>query len=506
MSASPGDAPPDSVEGLLQRAVDLHNQGQLEAAERLYEECARQAAYVQAASLHLMGLIAGKSGRPQQSIALIDRAIAIDPSRPKFHRDIAKQLAMLGQLEAALAREDEAIRLQPEHADTHSDRGVVLSNLGRFDEALASYDRAVALDPKGPATYNNRGLTLHRMGRLEAAIADFDRAIALDPDMSIAHYNQGRALLLTGRIEAGLREYEWRTRCPTLDGYRPLPQPVWLGGERLEGRTIFVYPELFPGDLIQFCRYAPMLEARGARVILAAPDRMHALLRGLSPTIELVAANANPTEIDFHCPLLSLPFALGTTLDTIPGRTPYLAAEPARVERWRRAIGDEGFRIGICWQGSTLPYAAQMQRSVPLTQFEAIGRRPGVRLISLQKYDGLDQLSGLPAGMTVETLGDDFDAGPDAFLDAAAAMASLDLVISVDTSVAHLAGALATPTWVPLPHLPDWRWMLDRADSPWYPGLRLFRQASPGDWSGAFSEVDAALALELERRTGRLSR
>lgn len=508
MSAGPGDAPPDGVEGLLQRAADLHNQGQLEAAGRLYAQCARRAAHVQATSLYLMGRIAGQSGRPQEGVALIERAIGIDSTRPEFHRDLAKQLATLGQLDAALARADEAIRLQPQDAETHCDRGVTLANLERFDEAIASYDRAAALDPQQAETYNNRGLTLHLMGRPMAAIADFDRAIALNPDMPMAHYNCGRSLLLTGRIDAGLREFEWRTRCPTLAGYRPLPRPVWLGGEPLEGRTIFVYPELFAGDLIQFCRYAPMLEARGARVILAAPDRMHRLLRGLSPTIELVAADANPTDIDidFHCPLFSLPLALGTTLESIPARTPYLAAEPDRVERWRRVIGEQGFRIGICWQGSTLPYATRLQRSFPLTQFAAIARRPGVRLISLQRHDGLDQLSRLPAGMAVETLGEDFDAGPDAFLDAAAAMASLDLVISVDTSIAHLAGALARPTWVPLPYLPDWRWMLDRADSPWYPSLRLFRQDSPGDWPGAFSKVEAALALELDERIGRISR
>jgi Flp pilus assembly protein TadD len=491
--------PPDGFESLLRQAVRLHNQGQLEAAERLYEQCLRRSTSAQATTLHLLGLIASQSGRLDQSVAAMEQAVQIDPGRPQFHHDLGSNLGLLRRYDEALAHHDQAIRLKPDYAEAHCDRGIALANLGRLEEAIASYDQAIALNPMLSAAFNNRGLTLHKLGRLDEAIRAFDQALSLKPDFPIAHYNRGRCLLLTGKIETGLKDFEWRKHCPGLDKYRPLPQPVWLGHESLSGKTVFVYPELYLGDMIQFCRYAPLLEKQGARVILAAQEKLHRLLTSISPTIDIVSDRANPTGIDYHCPLLSLPFALGTTLETIPNQAPYLRAEPERVQKWRRKIGDDGFKIGICWQGSVLPYADEMQRAFALTELHPIARRPEVRLISLQKHDGLEQLSSLPADMKVETLGDDFDSGPDAFLDAAAAMESMDLIITADTAIAHLAGALARPTWVALPCLPDWRWMLERPDSPWYPTMRLFRQASPGDWLGVFSDIEDALLLEMEK-------
>jgi hypothetical protein len=243
-----------------------------------------------------------------------------------------------------------------------------------------------------------------------------------------------------------------------------------------------------------------MAQARGAKVVLAAPVSLHALLRTLGPGIELLPRDAQPASFDYHCALLSLPLAFGTTTETIPAEIAYLGAEPARVTSWKSRLGGEGFKVGVCWQGSTQAYAAPMQRSFPLAELRRVAQIPGVRLISLQKHDGLDQLAALPAGMAVETLGEDFDAGPDAFLDAAAVMASCDLVISADTATAHLAGALGVPTWIALPFVPDWRWLLDRSDSPWYPSVRLFRQGAQGDWPGVFAEIETALAAEVAGR------
>jgi hypothetical protein len=215
-------------------------------------------------------------------------------------------------------------------------------------------------------------------------------------------------------------------------------------------------------------------------------------MRGLGPGIEIVDPADPALRYDLRLPLLSLPLVCGTTLGTIPGDVPYLGAEPARVERWRRGLGDGGLRIGICWQGN--PSLVDRGRSYPLAALAGLARRPGTRLISLQKGHGLEQLgAALPQGMTVETLGEEFDAGPDAFLDSAAVMQNLDLIISCDTSVAHVAGALARPTFVLLRKIPDWRWMLGREDSPWYPTMRLFRQPCPGDWSAAVSDVVAAV-------------
>lgn len=294
----------------------------------------------------------------------------------------------------------------------------------------------------------------------------------------------------------GFAGYEWRRRCPSFEDPRYRLDRAWTGEEDLTGRTLYAFPELYQGDLIQFCRYVRMAERRGARVILSAPVQMHRLLRSLSPTLELIDESCQPDHFDYQCALMSLPLAFGVTLESLPGETAYLAAEPERIARWRSQIGSYGLKVGVVWQGSTLPYAIPLQRSYPLSMLEGLGRLPDVRLISLQKHGGLDQLASLPPGMTVETLGDDFDPGPDAFVDTAAAIAACDLVVTMDTSVAHLAGALGARTWVALPYVADWRWLDGRPDCPWYPNTRLFRQTVRGDWTGVFTTMESALTAE----------
>jgi hypothetical protein len=255
---------------------------------------------------------------------------------------------------------------------------------------------------------------------------------------------------------------------------------------------VFVEAEQGLGDTIHFCRYLRLLEARGARVVFAVQPALRALLRTLSPTIELIAQGTRPEEFDFFCPLLSLPLAFRTTLDTIPVDVPYLYADPERCERWRHRLGNAGFRVGICWQGSRKPI--DVGRSFPLVHYQGIAAIAGVRLISLQKGDGAEQLRTRPGSMMVEELGDDFDEEPGAFLDTAALMRHLDLVVTSDTATAHLAGALGCRAWVALKYAPDWRWLLERRDSPWYPSLRLFRQPELGDWESVF----ACIRRELE--------
>jgi hypothetical protein len=274
---------------------------------------------------------------------------------------------------------------------------------------------------------------------------------------------------------------------------RSYPQPAWTGKESLDGKILFIYPEQGLGDTIQFCRYAELAEARGAKVILSVQDPLVRLMRQLGPTIGIVGQDAAPPDFDYHVALMSLPWAFRTDWNTFPARIPYLRAEPERVGKWRRIIGNGGFKVGICWQGNRRGQV-DAGRSFPVRQFECLAGLPGVRLISLQKNDGAGQLLDLPAGMTVETLGDDFDSGGDAFVDTAAAMENLDLVITSDTAIAHLAGALGRPTWIALKHVGDWRWFLDRSDSPWYPTVRLFRQSQRGDWAGVFSEIERQLA------------
>lgn len=408
----------------------------------------------------------------------------------------ADALHAAGRMEDALAAYERAIGLRADDAAAHRGAANALYALGRFEQALAAYDRAIALGPDASIALFNRGNTLRVLKRFEAAIESYDAAIALNPDMAIAHHNRALCLLHLGQLEAGFRAYESRRGAPTFEDPRYRLNRPWAG-EDLEGKTLFIFPELFQGDLIQFCRYARMAERRGARVILAAPGNMHRLLRSLSPTIELIAGDATPPRYDIQAALMSLPMLFGTTLATLPEEVDYLAPEPARVDHWKARIGPGGFRIGVVWQGSTLPYSIPLQRSFPLAALRGVAAIPDVRLISLQKHNGLDQLAHLPPGMAVETLGADFDPGPDAFVDTAAAMACCDLVIAMDTSVAHLAGALGVRTWVALPYVADWRWLVEGADCPWYPSLRLFRQHVRGEWSNVFADMEQALRREL---------
>jgi hypothetical protein len=292
---------------------------------------------------------------------------------------------------------------------------------------------------------------------------------------------------LSGEFAQGLPLYEWRKELNPAPA-PSVPGPAWLGEVDIAGKTLFVYADQGVGDTIQFSRYAKLAEERGAHVIFALPPQLRELFTGLSATIRIVAPGEPTGGFDYHCALMSLPLAFRTTLADVPTTVPYLFADPLRVAKWRQRIGARGFKVGIVWQGSR--NRIDVGRSVPPEMFERLATIPGVRLISLQKGDPLSQ--GRDLG--VEVLGDDFDAGAQAFLDSAAVMTHLDLVITCDTALAHLAGALGRPTWVALKHVPDWRWLLDRTDSPWYPSMRLFRQSRRGDWDGVFAAMRSALA------------
>jgi hypothetical protein len=297
-----------------------------------------------------------------------------------------------------------------------------------------------------------------------------------------------------GRFEQGWRQYEWRKKHKEPIAARSFPQPLWSGAEDLEGKILFIHWEQGLGDTIQFCRYARLAEARGAKVVLSVQEPLRRLLTQLSPTVQIIGGAERPARFDYHSPLLSLPLAFATTRETIPAEIPYLGAEHERVENWKQRLGGDGFKIGICWQGRK--GEMDIGRSFSLREFVNIAAVPDVRLISLQKNDGTEQLANLPEGMNVETLGADFDAGPNAFLDTAAVMEHMDLVITSDTATAHLAGALGRPTWVALKRVPDWRWLLEGSKSRWYPTMRLFRQKLPGEWKPVFDDM-------LKELTGR---
>jgi len=438
------------------------------------------------------GLALADLGRFEEALASHDKAISLDPAFAEAHVNRGAALLSLQRAGEALASYDKAIALKPDHVAAHFNRGGALRDLNRFEDALASYDKAVGLRPDYAEAYVNRGGALVELGRFGEALAQFDKAIALRGDYADAHYNKSLPLLLLGEYDAGWRAYEWRKLKNVPLGDRRFAAPLWLGEHDLSGKTILVHAEQGLGDTIQFCRYVKWLEQAGAHVLFAPQKPLRALMRSLGDSIEIVDADDASLAFDFHCPLMSLPLAFRTTVRSIPAGGPYLSADPQRVERWASRLRGPEFKIGVAWLGSAA--GTRVGRSAPLAQFRRLAETPGVRLISLQKAEAAGSRAELPEGVKVEFLGDDFDTGGDAFLDTAAVMKVLDLVISVDTAVAHLAGALGVPTWAALKSVPHWFWLLERSDSPWYPTMRLFRQKTAGDWQGVFAEIESALA------------
>ena len=433
--------------------------------------------------------------RLEDALASYDKALSLNPGNAETHYNRGNVLAKLNWQNDALASYDRALSLNPDNAETHYNRGIALAELDRPDDAIASYDKAISLKADSAEAYYHRGSALREIERFDDAVASYDRAISLKPDYSEALLNKACTFLLQGRFEPGFNLFENRGSLSDTQKGRNYHQPVWLKNQNLSGKSVLVYHELFLGDMIQFCRYAKLMEAEGTTVYLSAQDCLHELLKSLSPTIKIVAEKSQPSAFDYHISLLSLPLAFKTTEKTIPAKVPYLYADDERIGKWKRKIGGHGFKIGICWQGSK--QSTNNGRTFPLSEFCNISLFPNVRLISLQKQDGLEQLAELPTGMKVETLGDDFDVGAQAFLDTAAVMKSLDLVITCDTAIAHLAGALAIPTWTVLRRIPDWRWLLERNDSPWYPTMRLFRQQERRNWRSVFAQMESALNSKL---------
>ncbi len=484
-----------------------------------------------AAAHNFRGLMLDELGRYPEALESFARAVALDDGNAMAHSNYGHALNRLFRYAEAVPSFETAVALAPEMASLHYNLADPLKALGRLEEALAAYDRSLALEPGLANTHINRGLVLTHLGRFDDAVAAFDRAIALEPDSVAAHMGRNVAIASDGRVDEVLARNLELARNPAFEGeaqfqsamllldrgdweegwklyearwklgrHGVLPvfaQPEWRG-EDLAGKTLFVHGEQGLGDEIMFARYLPLVRRRGAKVIFSPKGRLTRLFSGQDLANEILPRQTVPAAFDFHIPQSSLPLVFGTLPSTIPAEIPYLHPQAALVGKWRDRIGSQGFKIGICWAGS--PDTLQgLDRSIPLAAFLPLAAIPGVRLISLQKQDGLSQLDKLPAGMEVETLGEDFDAGPDAFVDTAAVMASLDLVISCDTSVAHLAGALGRPVWTALKRNAEWRWQLQQSGSPWYPTMTLFRQETPGTWESVFAAMRDRLATMLDK-------
>ena len=491
---------PDYAQAHSNRGNALKALGRLEEALASYDAALRlKPDYAEAHSNR--GVTLQALGRLEEALASYDVALQIKPDYADASYNRGNALKDLGRLEEAVSSYDAVLRIKPDYIKAYSNRGNVLKTLGRLEEALASYDAALQVNPDYAEAYSNRGNALKALGRLEEALASYDAALKIKPDLAEAHYNRGTALLLGGSLTEGWREYEWRWLKEELsrEMHRHETCLRWRG-KPADGRTLLVWWEQGIGDTIHFVRYVPLLRQQGWRVVLEVQPVLARLLDGLAGAVTVAQGDPLP-PFDLQCPLLSLPFVFGTTQETIPVPSSYLQAEPERRAFWRQRLPKDGFRIGIVWQGNP-SHRNDRNRSVPLQYFAPLSALPGVHLISLQKNYGLDQLSGLPEEVRVQTLGADYDKGD--FPDTAALIMELDLIVSVDTSVVHLAGALGRPVWVALPVIPDWRWMRGRTDSPWYPTMRLFRQPKPGDWESVFHEIALAVRMAKDDAAPRL--
>ena len=452
------------------------------------------------------GNVLRKLRRWDEALASYDRAAAINPLHAEVHCNRGNLLKELNQLDEALCSYNDAIRLNPLLAEAYSNRGTVLRLLHQFDAALASYDRAIAINARYAEAYCNRGLLLHDLGLYTAALDSYGRAIAVRPDFAEARLNRSMTLLALGDYANGWSEYEWRWRTEHFSGERRhFAQPVWLGKESLAGKTILLHGEQGFGDMLQFCRYSTLLAQLGATVILQVPGPLKNLLAGADGIAHCVCSTDTPPEFDYHCSLMSLPLAFNSTLSTLPAQVPYLRGDAQKTRCWMEKLGPRRKpRIGLVWSGGVRPNQPHLwhvgrRRNIPLATL-AVLLRPDMEFYSLQKGELAEaELQEFAAknsgGQELISLTDELHD----FSDTAALVANLDLVISVDTAMAHLAAALGKPVWILNRFDACWRWLVDRNDSPWYPTAKLYRQHSRGDWDGVLRLVAADLARVAAR-------
>ncbi len=421
---------------------------------------------------------------PADALVSYDKAIALKPDYAEAYSNRGAALLDLKRPADALVSYDQAIALKPDFAEAYSNRGAALLGLKRPADALVSYDQAIALKPDYAEAYNNRGNALMDLKRPAEALASYEQAIVQRPDYAEANWSKSLCMLLMGQFELGLRQFEWRKRRDEPSGVSFYPQPVWLGEENIAGKTLFIYWEQGLGDTIQFCRYAKLVEARGAKVILSVQQPLLGLLKQLSATIQIIGPNEVPIDFDYHCPLLSLPLALRTTLETIPAEHQYIKANAEQRVAWSGRLQPKTKpRIGVVWSGGAV-YKNDHYRSMELETYLPI-LSADADWVCLQKEVREKDLAVLRKIGRITYFGDDMGD----FSNTAALLDLMDLVITVDTNIPHLAGAMGKPVWILLPYNPDWRWLMDRDDSPWYPSARLFRQQQIGDWAGVIDRV-----------------
>ncbi|MEQ1826869.1 MAG: tetratricopeptide repeat-containing glycosyltransferase family protein [Pirellula sp.] len=444
-----------------------------------------------AASWCKLGLACTNRGDSQGAIHAFSRSLDMEPENLEAIYCLGLSFLWTQQVDVAVRYLEKAAEMAPTNAAVQCELGVAYARLKNLDLAIAQYQKSILLDPKYANAYCNLGVAFYRMRKLDQACHCYEQALRLQPDFAEARCNMGVARLTMGEWALGWPDYEFRLYVNGKT-QQAFSQPLW-DGSPLDGRTILLHPEQGIGDTLQFLRYVPLVKMRGGKVLFVASPRLAPLVLSCQGIDEVVDAKGPSPSFDVHAPLLSLPGIFGTLPSNVPNHVPYLFCDTVRSSVWNSVLGG-GCKVGIVWHGSTNEKSLSI-RNVPLREFEPLFRLSQVKFFSLQKHEGAEQLQQFSGYENVINLGPLMDEAGIAFLDTAAIMKCLDLVISIDSAPAHLAGALGVPVWTVLNFNADWRWLLHRSDTPWYPTMRLFRQPAPGEWRSVFENIANELCL-----------
>jgi Flp pilus assembly protein TadD len=513
-----------NINDAIKSAQEHYRAGDLQKAAGLYAEIIRhQPDSIDA--LFMLGIINAQTGNLNAAAEYFRKLIAVHPTHTGAYYNLGNVYRDQGQFSEAFKCYQKAIQLNPGHTEAFINIGIIFKMQGRFDEEAACYQKAIQLDPRSAAAffnlghhffekeqfdkalacyekvsllnpqsahaYMNLGLVLRIEGRNEEALACYRKAVLLNPNDASAHWNLSNVLLLIGNYREGWEEFEWFRKTEDCNKrQRNFPQPLWNGSD-IEGRTMLLHAEEGFGDTLQFIRYAPFVVQRGAKVIVESQKELTSLLKNVNGIQDVISHGSELPPFDIHCPLMSLPRVFGTTLENIPAHTPYLSPAPSQVREWRERLQRDHShtKIGLVWSGGGLPF----RKSCSLELFSPLASLQGISFYSLQKGSPAKQSKSAPEGMKLTDYTDELRN----FSDTAAFIENLDLIITVDTAVAHLAGALGKKVWTLLPFVPDWRWLLNRDDSPWYPTMKLFRQPSLGDWRSVIAEIVDTLRKKI---------
>jgi len=473
----------------MSHAVQAHREGRIAEAVDCYRRLLDPLA-PSSDLLHVLGIGLGQLGHYDEAVTFLTHAATLNPRSPLIHCNLGN--AHWGRRDAgpALRSYDQALLLDAEMVDAHCNRGKVLLETDQLELAIEAFNRTLRIDPLNAEALNGRGNALAGLGRNAEALVDYDEALRLKTEFQEAAWNKSLVLLRQGNFEEGWPLHSANPRYLSPNALRRFPdRPAWTGRESLTGKTIFLYSDQGYGDTIQYVRYAPTIQAQGARVIAQVPKALGPIMARLEGVDELVPEDQGPATFDFHCPWASLPSAFRAGVTAIPSNVPYLRADERDAEIWAARLGARRkLRVGLAWSGSR-SHRQDRHRSTPLREFLGLGIA-GFDITSLQPdirdedFPYVDQIGIRHFGSQIES-----------FADTAALISLMDVVVAVDTAVAHLAGAMGANVWVLLPVVPDWRWLLNRSDSPWYPTARLFRQTQRGSWKRPISEICEKLRL-----------